>query len=283
MSRGNAAPRLRRVGTPDGLAIAATDWGGGAARDILFIHGFAQSQSCWARQVDSNLLRDFRLASYDLRGHGRSSKPTEPTAYRDPRLWAEELAAVIDALELDRPVVVAWSYGGRVVLDYLAQQGDAGIAGLVMVAATSSSAAHLRGPAAARMGAMGSPVAAEAEAALAAFAAECTHDPLPAEEAAAFLRESAATPAFVRRALAGREAAYDATLAGLRRPVLAINGAEDRVTLPAMATHTATRTPQGRALFYPATGHMPFWEQHARFNADLAAFARNPECAVFDP
>ena len=64
------------VTTPDGVAIAAQDWGReGSGRDVLMIHGFSQSHLCWLRQTDSSLADEFRLATYDNRGHGMSEKP----------------------------------------------------------------------------------------------------------------------------------------------------------------------------------------------------------------
>jgi pimeloyl-ACP methyl ester carboxylesterase len=239
---------------------------------VLFLHGFAQSQACWRHQVESPLRQSFRLVTYDNRGHGRSDKPLEPYFYREPRRWADEVDTVIRGLRLDRPVVVAWSYAGRIVLDYLAAYGDGAIAGLVMAAATSSTAPENLGPAIPLLAEMGSEDAAQAEAALHAFMENCTHRPLPPEEAQFLGQESALTPREVRRALGGRAADYDAVLAGLKIPVLAINGAEDRVILPDMAAHTAGLAPRGEARIYPGIGHMPFWEAPDEFNRDLAAF-----------
>lgn len=266
-------PRALDHQTPDGLRIAVRDWG--LERDapaILFLHGFAQSQACWRHQVESRLRRDFRLVTYDNRGHGRSDKPATPAFYRDPKRWAEELRSVIEALALQRPLLVAWSYAGRIALDYLATYGDSGLSGLVMVDATSSVAPKRLGPAVPLLAEMGHDDPERAERAMLAFLERCTHAPLPAAELRFLLTESRMTPREVRRALSGRPADYDEVLARLTIPLLAINGAEDRVTLPAMAEYTAGRTPRGRVLIYPGVGHMPFWEAPDRFNRDLAMF-----------
>ena len=71
----------------------------------------------WSRTTDSELARDHRLVAMDLRGHGLSEKPRD--AYGDSRLWADDVRAVIDALNLDRPVLCGWSHGPLVILDYL--------------------------------------------------------------------------------------------------------------------------------------------------------------------
>src|SRR5437868_14244593 len=60
------------VKTPDGLNIAAQEWGNPAGPEILFIHGFSQSYLSWMRQVQGDLAKEFRMVTYDLRGHGNS-------------------------------------------------------------------------------------------------------------------------------------------------------------------------------------------------------------------
>ena len=121
------------VKTPDGLAISAQDWGNPAGPEILFIHGFSQSHLSWVRQVDSDLAKEFHIVTYDLRGHGNSDKPLDPATYRNSPAWGHEVQAVIDATGLKRPVLVGWSYAGRVISDYLATEGAGKIAGIDFV------------------------------------------------------------------------------------------------------------------------------------------------------
>jgi len=73
------------VKTPDGLTISAQEWGNPSGPEILFIHGFSQSYLSWMRQVNSDLAGEFRIVTYDLRGHGNSDKPLDPARYRDSR------------------------------------------------------------------------------------------------------------------------------------------------------------------------------------------------------
>jgi non-heme chloroperoxidase len=120
------------VTTPDGLTISAQDWGNPTGAEILFIHGFSQSHMSWMRQVDSDLAKEFHIVTYDLRGHGNSDKPLDPAAYRNSAAWGHEVQAVIDAAGLKRPVLVGWSYAGRVISDYLAE-GAGKIAGIDFV------------------------------------------------------------------------------------------------------------------------------------------------------
>jgi pimeloyl-ACP methyl ester carboxylesterase len=82
------------------------------------VGGHAAAAS-WTKQYQSPLADEFRLLAFDLRGHGMSEAPLEPEHYTDGRLWADDLAAVIDELRLDRLVLVGWSYGPFVIGDYL--------------------------------------------------------------------------------------------------------------------------------------------------------------------
>src|SRR5262245_30823879 len=121
------------VKTPDGLTIAAQDWGNPSGPEIVFIHGFSQSHLSWIKQVTSDLAKDFHMVTYDLRGHGNSDKPFEPERYKDSKAWADELQAVMDATGVKRPVLAGWSYGGRIMADYLKMDGNAKIAGIKFV------------------------------------------------------------------------------------------------------------------------------------------------------
>ena len=135
------------VTTPDQLTIAASEWGNPAGQEILFLHGYMQSSMSWLRQLSDPVLADeFRMIAYDLRGHGASDKPLENERYAEGRLWADEAAAVIAAAHLQRPVLVGWSYSGRVISDYLRFHGQGSIAGINFVAAVTKSARSLPGP-----------------------------------------------------------------------------------------------------------------------------------------
>ena len=118
-----------------GLRLHAREWGDPQGPGLLFIHGWSQSDLCWAKQVAGDLATRFRIVTFDLRGHGLSDKPTGPEHYADGQLWADDLAAVIEQTGLERPLVAAWSYGGFVVADYLRAYGDEAIAAINLVGA----------------------------------------------------------------------------------------------------------------------------------------------------
>ena len=85
------------------------------------------------KQYESALAEEFRLVAYDLRGHGMSEAPLEPEHYTDGQLWADDVAAIIDELGLDRPVLVGWSYGPFVICDYIRAHGQERIAAINFV------------------------------------------------------------------------------------------------------------------------------------------------------
>src|SRR3954466_3324585 len=124
------------VKTPDGLTVAAQEWGNPNGPEVLLIHGFGQSHLSWMRQVNSDLAREFRIVTYDLRGHGNSDKPLDKAPYHDNKAWADEVQAVMDAAGLKRPVLVGWSYAGRVISDYVTTHGPGKLAGINFVDAS---------------------------------------------------------------------------------------------------------------------------------------------------
>ena len=90
-----------------GLRLHVREWGKADGPPILFIHGLSQNHLCWAKQYESALADEFRLVACDLRGHGMSEAPLELEHYTDSQLWADDVAAIIEELALDRPVLVA--------------------------------------------------------------------------------------------------------------------------------------------------------------------------------
>jgi non-heme chloroperoxidase len=267
--------RSFRVSTPDGVSLAAQDWRQGTSgRDVLLIHGFSQSHLSWLKQVSGPLAAEFRLVSYDVRGHGGSDKPLDPRHYREPERWADEVAAVIRQAGLQRPVLVFWSYAGRIALDYLGSRGDTEISALVFVNATSKADASVLGPATPVLRSMTrDDLAANIEATLTLLEVS-TAQPLSDPELRYMLAFNMVVPPAVRANLVGRAADYEAILRGLRVPVLAVHGDKDTINLPAMADYTCATTRNARKIIYPGVAHMPFWEVPEAFDRDVGEFLR---------
>ncbi len=259
-----------------GIILRAREWGCPDGPAILFVHGWSQCEMCWEAQVRSPLAERFRMVTFDIRGHGMSDKPLDGGSYADERLWADDVAAVIEQTRLDRPVLVAWSYGGFIVADYLRAYGDAEIAGIDLVGA----GVLLRPPSFDHIGPgfLDNAVDASAPdlraniAAIQRFLRSCTAKPLPDELRSAALCWNMAVPAAIRGALIARDIDGTDVYSRLSVPVLVTHGREDKIILPSMAEHLLEHCNTATASWYDGVGHMPFIEANERFNLELAAF-----------
>ena len=199
-----------------GLGLHVREWGDPHGPPIVFVHGWSQSQLCWSRQIAGALAQDFRIVTFDLRGHGMSEKPLSAERYGDARLWADDLAAVIELVAPERPVLVAWSYGGFVVTDYLRAYGEAGIAGVEprgwRGACCTPGFEHIGPGLLENAGDACAPDLPTNIAAICRFLRACTAEPLSADDWSAALGWNMVVPPEVRQALLAREIDADDVL-----------------------------------------------------------------------
>ena len=264
--------RTFKVRTPDDVMISAQEWGNPGGLEILMIHGFSQSHLSWSRQFGSALAKSFRIITYDIRGHGASEKPLDAAHYRDHKRWAEELNAVMEGAKLKRPILVGWSYGGRIIVEYLMEYGDKNIAGINFVGAFTKVVPELLGPATPAVMKMVLENPADNIESTRSFLQFSTAKALPPDELEMMLAYNMEVPARVRRHLLHRPAAYEATLRKITVPVLVTHGMEDRVALVPMARYTESVVANAQVSLYNGVGHMPFWEDASRFNRELDEF-----------
>jgi pimeloyl-ACP methyl ester carboxylesterase len=267
-----AESKTFKIRTPDGVMISAQEWGNPDGLEILLIHGFSQSHLSWSRQFGSELAKTFRIITYDIRGHGGSEKPLDAAHYRDHKRWAEELNAVMEGAKLKRPVLVGWSYGGRILVEYLMEYGDINIAGINFVGAFTKVVPELLGPATPAVMKMVSENPVENIENTRTFLEFSTAKALPTDELELMLAYNMVAPAKVRRHLLHRPAAYEATLRKITVPVLVTHGTQDRVALVLMARYTESVVANAQVSLYEGVGHMPFWEDAPRFNRELGEF-----------
>jgi pimeloyl-ACP methyl ester carboxylesterase len=262
-----------------GLQLHVRDWGKADGPPILLIHGWSQNHLCWARQYESPLREEFRLVACDLRGHGMSEAPLEPGHYTDGRLWADDLAAIIDQLRLDRPVLVGWSYGAFVICDYLRAYGQERIAAVNFVegAVRLGAAAFgtLIGPGFLDhfAGATSDDLPTSIRS-MRAFLRTCSANPLLSDDFETALCWNMVVAPRIRASLAAREIDGDDVLRALTVPLLVTQGRADTVVLPAMAEHVLATCPAAEASWYEDAAHLPHLEEPERFNRELAALAR---------
>jgi pimeloyl-ACP methyl ester carboxylesterase len=266
--------RAHRVVSGDGTGIAVYDYGNPEGRPVLLIHGYAQSAISWARQTNDRALLDtHRLVAMDLRGHCMSDKPEGDAFYRESQRWAEDVKAVMDALSLRRPVLVGWSYGGRVIGDYLAAHGPGNVGAVNFVCAVGSGDPALFGA--------GARFIAQMTSADPLTAIRGTHDFLRAcfevqphpGDLLTMMAFNSMVPRHVRISLGGRPAEYAAAFRALDVPVLVTQGDRDQLIRMDMARWIAATVPGARLSAYEGIGHSPFWEAPERFSAELAALS----------
>src|ERR1700730_12552252 len=262
------------VKTPDGLTIAAQEWGNPNGPEILFVHGFSQSYLSWMRQTDSDLAKEFHIVTYDLRGHGNSDKPLDAARYRDSKAWGDEVQAVIDAAGLKRPVLVGWSYSGRVILDYVATHGAGGISGINFVDASIKFIPEYVGDNLKNLPLMASEDMLTNINATRVFLHGCFSKQPSADDFETMLAFNMMVPPKVRAGLGGRPLDATAVMSKLTIPVLVSHGAEDKNAKLDTAKYTASVIPGAKLSVYDGIGHSPFYEDAPRFNSELAAFVR---------
>lgn len=263
-----------------GLSLAVYEAGNPAGPPILFIHGFTGSHLTWERQFSGRLADEFRLVAFDLRGHGASDKPLEAEHYTDSSLWAEDLAAVIRAKNLDRPVLVGWSYGGYVMADYVRVWGEDAIGGLVFVGAVTKAgteeAQSFLGEELLEVfeGVLSPDVRTRIESTR-ALVRLFTARPVSRDAFEVMLGSAMMVPPEVRLALFSRELDNDDVLVGVGVPTLVVHGTDDRIVRSSSAEHIAEVVPGAIFRAYDGVGHAPFFEDPERFNNDLAEFVRS--------
>jgi non-heme chloroperoxidase len=262
------------VTTPDGLTISAQEWGNPNGPGIVFIHGFSQSNLSWMRQTNSDLAKEFHIVTYDLRGHGNSDKPLEAARYRDGKAWADEVQAVIDAAGLKRPVLVGWSYAGRVITDYVTNRGADGISGIDFVDASIKLIPEFVGDNLKNLPLMASEDMLTNISATRVFLHGCFSKQPSVDDFETMLAFNMMVPPKVRAGLSGRPLDGTAVMSKLTIPVLVTHGAEDKNAKLDTAKYTASVIPGAKLSVYEGIGHSPFYEDAARFNGELAALVR---------
>jgi pimeloyl-ACP methyl ester carboxylesterase len=260
-----------------GLPIAVTTWGESTGPAILFIHGFLASTLNWEKQIKSDLGKSFNLAAVDMRGHGASVKPAAAADYAGFKPWADDVAAAIKAAGMTKPVLVAWSYGGFFVMDYIREYGTANLGGIVLVGST---AGLLKPPppmeiTPERQKQIDRNTSPNLETIIDwtnGYLGFLTSDgPLPPTELETIKISALLVPHYVRPFLRTKANDNSDLVSKVDVPVMLINGTRDNSVKMADA-EAAAKAVKATLVPYQDMGTMTFWYAAERFNRDLAAF-----------
>src|SRR3954462_12022848 len=121
---------MSTITVKDGTQIYYKDWGKGPV--VTFSHGWPLNSDAWDTQMLFLAQNGFRVIAHDRRGHGRSS---QSSSGNDMDGYADDLAALIEALDLDDVTLVGHSTGGGEVARYIGRYGTRRVAKAVLIAA----------------------------------------------------------------------------------------------------------------------------------------------------
>jgi non-heme chloroperoxidase len=121
---------MTTITTKDGTEIYYKDWGKG--QPIVFSHGWPLSADAWDDQMVFLASRGYRCIAHDRRGHGRSSQPWDGN---EMDTYADDMADLVEALDLTRAIHIGHSTGGGEVARYIGRHGTKRVAKAVLIGA----------------------------------------------------------------------------------------------------------------------------------------------------
>jgi non-heme chloroperoxidase len=279
MPPAQATEAVRLIRSADGVPLCIFETGNPAGPPIVLIHGFSQSYAVFKLQFQSNLGRDYRLLAYDLRGHGCSGKPWDASYYTTKRI-AGDLVATLAHFKLERPLLVGWSYGGFVIMDYIRHFGDRHIAGVMLVGSNAGLPPRPTEPAAIERARVMRESNREASPDIAVnmqnghnFVRVMTFKPAPPDMAEIMFATNQMLPTYARRAMVDQNLQNDDLIAKLTVPVVLLAGDKDASQPAAVLTAVAGKLAHGRVVLVPDAGHATFIDAPEAFERELREFA----------
>jgi non-heme chloroperoxidase len=121
---------MNTITTQDGTTLYFKDWGSG--QPVVFSHGWPLNSDSWESQMMHLASNGFRVIAHDRRGHGRS---TQPWNGNEMNTYADDLALLMDTLDLKNAILVGFSTGGGEVARYIGRHGTRRVAKAALVSA----------------------------------------------------------------------------------------------------------------------------------------------------
>ncbi len=275
------------ITTKDRTEIYYKDWGNG--QPVVFSHGWPLSSDAWEDQMFFLADRGYRCVAHDRRGHGRSSQPWDGN---DMDTYADDLAALVEELDLKDAVHVGHSTGGGEVARYIGRHGTKRVAKAVLISAVPP--IMVKTPA--NPGGLPLETFDQIRAAIVADRSQYWKDlstPFyganrPGSKVSQGLRDSF----WLQGMLAGHKAVYDCVKAfsetdfteDLKKfdvPTLVLHGEDDQIVPIADSAMLSSKIIKGATLkTFPGAPHGMVSTLKDQINADLLAFLQRSSKAV---
>jgi len=271
--------------TQDGTQVYFKDWGAPAAQPVVFSHGWPLTADAWEAQMFHLASNGFRCIAHDRRGHGRSSQPWNGN---DMDTYADDLAQLVEKLDLKQAIMIGHSAGGGEVTRYIGRHGTRRVAKAVLMGAVPP--IMLKTPA--NPGGLPMDVFDGFRKAYLADRAQFFLDVATGpffgfNRPGAKVSEGVIRSWWTQGMMSGHKNAYDCIKAfsetdfteDLKKfdvPTLIIHGDDDQIVpIGASAMLSAKLVKDAQLKIYPGGGHSLGDTAKEQLNADLLAFARS--------
>jgi non-heme chloroperoxidase len=275
---------MSTIATKDGTSIFYKDWGPRDGQPIVFAHGWPLSSDAWDAQMLFFGMKGYRVIAHDRRGHGRSDQPWLGN-HMDQ--YADDLAELIEKLDLRPAILVGHSTGGGEVVHYIGRHGSRRVAKIVLVGAVPPLMLKTDG------NLDGTPMAVfdSIRAGVATNRSQFYYDltmPFYGFNREGVKANDGFRESFRLQGLAGgikgqydcvrefSEVDYTPDLKAIDKPTLIIHGDDDQIVpIKASAMRTAKLVPGATLKIYPGGSHGLAQVAADQFNADLLTFIQS--------
>lgn len=259
------SPVPHRVRLRTGVTLEYVSQGAPDGPVILFVPGYTDSHRSFERTL-AHMPHPYRSYVLTMRGHGNSSKPT--SGYRQAD-FVEDIAAFMDALDIERATLVGHSMGSFIAHQFAIAHPQR-LNGLVLI----GSAPHPQNPAVLELNDYIQGLDHIAPEFVHEFQSSTFYQPLPDDFLELVVSESCKVPVDVWKQALGEMVLenHSDQLGRIHLPTLIVAGAEDQYFVVAGQEELAAAIPHAPLLVYEETGHAPHVEQPQRFTADLHHF-----------
>ncbi|WP_158902444.1 alpha/beta fold hydrolase [Burkholderia sp. L27(2015)] len=267
--------------TQDGTRIFYKDWGRG--QPVVFSHGWPLSGDAWDAQMMFLGERGYRVIAHDRRGHGRSDQPWDGN---DMDTYADDLAQLIDSLDLKDMVIVGHSTGGGEVARYIGRHGTKRVAKAVLLGAVPPQMLKTETNPGGLPREVFDGIRAGVLADRAQFFKDLTMPFYGYNRAGAKISEGVRDSFWRQGMQVGIKGAYDcikqfsetdftADLKKFDIPTLIVHGDDDQIVpIGASGMLSAKIVPNAKLKVYPGAPHGLAQTRQDEFNADLLAFIK---------